>query len=80
MSKQITVRLPDDQVDFVDQEVSDGNATSRAAAISRALRREQRRRRAERDLLRLLESGDDPELVGLQEWAGRGQDFASLDE
>jgi Arc/MetJ-type ribon-helix-helix transcriptional regulator len=80
MSKQITVRLPDEQVDFLDQEVSNGNAPSRAAAISRALRREQRRRRAERDLLVMSESGEDPELVGLHDWAARGQHFAGIDE
>jgi Arc/MetJ-type ribon-helix-helix transcriptional regulator len=80
MSRQITVRLPDDQVDFIDQEVIDGNAPSRAAAISRALRREQRRRRAEGDLLVMFESGDDPDLVGLHEWAARGQDFTGIDE
>jgi Arc/MetJ-type ribon-helix-helix transcriptional regulator len=80
MSTQITVRLPDDQVEFIDQEVSDGHASSRAAAISRALRREQRRRRAERDLLIMLEFGDDPDLAGLQEWTARGQDFAGIDE
>lgn len=79
MSIQITVRLPDDQVAFLDEEVSSGNAPSRAAAISRALRREQRRRRAEQDL-RVIASADDPDLVGLREWAARGQDFAGLDE
>lgn len=80
MTKQITVRLPDDQVDFLDQEVSAGKAPSRAAAISRALRREQRRRQAERDLLSMLESGDDPDLINLPEWASQGQDFSGLDE
>lgn len=80
MSKQITVRLPDDQVDFLDHEVSSGNASSRASAISRALRREQRRRRAERDLLVMADSGDDPDLAGLHDWAARGQNFAGIDE
>lgn len=79
MTKQITVRLPDDQVDFLDQEVSSGNAPSRAAAISRALRREQRRRRAERDLQVLLESAEDPDIAGLHQWAARGQDFTGID-
>lgn len=80
MSKQITVRLPDDQVDFLDEEVSQGNASSRASAISRALRREQRRRRAEHDLSVIAAAGGDPELAGLHEWASRGQDFAGIDE
>lgn len=69
MSKQITVRLPDEQVDFLDTEVADGRAASRAAAIAQALRREQRRRRAEQDLRTMLDAGDDPELVGLQDWS-----------
>jgi Arc/MetJ-type ribon-helix-helix transcriptional regulator len=80
MSKQITVRLPDDQVDFLDHEVSSGHAPSRATAISRALSREQRRRRAERDLQILLRSDDDPDLAELHQWAARGQDFAGIDE
>ena len=69
MTRQITVRLPDDQVDFLDAEVADGRATSRAAAIARALRREQRRHRAELDLRTVLDAGDDPDLVALQDWA-----------
>lgn len=69
MSKQITVRLPDEQVDFLDADVSAGRAVSRAAAIGHALRREQRRRRAEQDLLAVLEAGDDPDLTALQDWA-----------
>lgn len=69
MSTQITVRLPDEQVGFLDAEVAEGRATSRAAAIAHALRREQRRRRAEQDLRTVLDAGDDPDLLGLQEWA-----------
>jgi Arc/MetJ-type ribon-helix-helix transcriptional regulator len=46
---QIAVRLPDDLVAFVDHLVSRGDATSRAAVVSRALERERRRRVAERD-------------------------------
>lgn len=80
MSTQITVRLPDEQVEFLDAEVRTGNAPSRAAAISRALRREQRRRRAEADLLIMDAPGEDPDLAGLHEWAARGQDFAGIDE
>jgi Arc/MetJ-type ribon-helix-helix transcriptional regulator len=80
MTKQITVRLPDDQVDFLDLEVDSGRAASRAAAISRALRREQRRRRAEQDLRVILEAGDDPELAGLHDWAARHQEFSDVGE
>ena len=78
MTRQITVRLPDDQVDFLDTEVADGRATSRAAAIARALRREQRRHRAEQDLRTVLDGGDDPDLVSLQDWAAR-RSYPDLD-
>ena len=69
MTVQITVRLPDDQVDFLDAQVSSGQAVSRAAAIARALRREQRRSRAEEDLQTVLGAGADPDLTALQDWA-----------
>ena len=78
MSRQITVRLPDEQVDFLDLEVSDGRAASRAAAIAHALRREQRRRRAEQDLRTELDAGDDPDLVALQDWAAH-RSYPDLD-
>ena len=45
----MTVRIPDELAGFVDQQVADGRATSRADAIAQALAREQRRRTAERD-------------------------------
>ena len=70
MNRQITVRLPDDQVDFLDAEVSAGHAVSRAAAIVHALRREQQRRRTECDLETVLAARDDPELTALQDWVG----------
>jgi Arc/MetJ-type ribon-helix-helix transcriptional regulator len=49
MTIQIAVRLPDDIVAFVDEQVSSGAATSRAAVVARALERERRREAAERD-------------------------------
>ena len=69
MSKQITVRLPDEQVAYLDSEVAAGRAASRAAAVGRALRREQRRHRAEQDLTAVLDAGADPDLDSLQDWA-----------
>ena len=50
MTVQITVRLPDELVDFVDAEVARGAVTSRADAVTRALVRERRRRRALQDV------------------------------
>ena len=50
MTVQITVRLPDELVAFVDDEVARGVATSRADAVTKALVRERRRRRALQDV------------------------------
>ncbi|NLE78909.1 MAG: antitoxin [Rhodococcus sp.] len=49
MSTQIAVRLPDEIVDFIDEEVGHDRARSRAAVVLRALERERRRLLAERD-------------------------------
>jgi Arc/MetJ-type ribon-helix-helix transcriptional regulator len=49
MSTQIAVRLPDEIVAFIDDEVRGRHARSRAAVVVRALERERRRRLAERD-------------------------------
>lgn len=50
MSKQLTVRLPDDLVEFIDQCVEHGRAKSRAAVVATAVDRERRREIAERDV------------------------------
>lgn len=78
MTTQITVRLPDDQVDFLDAEVDGGRAASRASAIAQALRREQRRRRAEQDLIVLASAAEDSDLAGLHDWVAR-QAYPPLD-
>ncbi|GHF06170.1 type II toxin-antitoxin system ParD family antitoxin [Pseudolysinimonas yzui] len=61
MSKQIAVRLPDEIASFVDAEVAAGRAPSRAAVVTRALEREQRRRLAlaDVDILKRGGGGDD---------------------
>jgi Arc/MetJ-type ribon-helix-helix transcriptional regulator len=72
MRKQIAIRLPEDLVDFVDEQVRSGRATSRADAVTRALARERRRERAARDLAVLLTERhlDDPDqLDDLAEFA-----------
>ena len=69
MSKQIAVRLPDELVDFVDEIVDSGTERSRAAVVTRALERERRRARAERDARILAQTGPDPEFAGLAEYA-----------
>ena len=71
MSKQIAVRLPDDLVDFLDEVVASGRFDSRAAVVTRELRRFQRRAAAERDAEIYRTVGEDPELAGLAEYAAR---------
>jgi len=68
MSIQIAVRLPDELVAFVDQQVQAGEAPSRAAVVSRALDGERRRRIAERDAAILAASGTDPDLDRLADF------------
>ncbi|MFI5436210.1 hypothetical protein ACHMZP_30900 [Rhodococcus baikonurensis] len=50
MSTQIAVRLPEEIVAFVDEEINAGRAKSRAQVVLRALEREQRRQLAVRDV------------------------------
>ncbi len=70
MSVQLTVRIPDELAGFVDQDVADGRAASRADAIAKALAREQRRRAAERDAeLLIAHQGERSDLDGLAEHA-----------
>jgi Arc/MetJ-type ribon-helix-helix transcriptional regulator len=69
MSKQIAMRLPNELVDFVDEAVASGHASSRADVVMRALERERRRVVAERDAEILARSAPDSELAGLAEHA-----------
>jgi antitoxin MazE3 len=69
MSKQIAVRLPDDIVEFVDDLVADGHATSRASVVSHALDRERRRRLAAKDAAILAGAEQDRELDDLARYA-----------
>jgi Arc/MetJ-type ribon-helix-helix transcriptional regulator len=69
MSTQIAVRLPDDLVAFVDGLVGAGDASSRAAVVSRALERERRRKIAEADAAILAKAGTDPDLDSLAQHA-----------
>ncbi|MDF1488968.1 ribbon-helix-helix domain-containing protein [Tessaracoccus caeni] len=69
MTMQITVRIPDELVGFLDDEVKARLAPSRAAVVSRALERERRRRVAERDASILAAATDADDLDGLAEFA-----------
>jgi len=58
---QITIRIPDDLVDFVDALVGDGRHGSRAEAVAHALRRYRQRLQNERDALVYAEQPLDEE-------------------
>lgn len=64
MTTQIAVRLPDELVRYVDAQVADGAASSRADLIARVLAREERRQRALADIERMRQAGANgyPEL------------------
>jgi Arc/MetJ-type ribon-helix-helix transcriptional regulator len=57
MTTQIAVRLPDELVRYVDAQVADGAASSRADLIARVLAREERRQRALADIERMRRAG-----------------------
>jgi Arc/MetJ-type ribon-helix-helix transcriptional regulator len=69
MTVQIAVRLPDDIVAFVDEQVSSGVASSRAAVVTRALERERRREAAERDAEIYAARSGPHDLDSLSTWA-----------
>lgn len=69
MTTQIAVRLSDEVVRQIDDLVAQGQASSRASIVERALRRELRRLLAERDLEILAQSGDDLDLAALSAWS-----------
>lgn len=78
MSKQITVRLPDELVEFMDNLVTEHRASSRASVVARAMERERRRELAARDLAILTQHGGYDDLDGLAESAA-GTVLADLD-
>ena len=71
MSTQIAVRLPEELVEFIDRLVAEGRAPSRAAVVSSAIKREQRRERAARDAAILAATGGDDDLDALARHAVR---------
>lgn len=78
MSIQIAVRLPDDLVRYVDEQVAAGRAGSRAALVSRALDREMRRDAALRDAAILAAVRDEEGFDGLAGYAA-SVDLPDLD-
>lgn len=76
MSRQLTVRLADDLVEFIDRRVRRGAATSRAAVIAAAVERERRLEIARRDaeILAGARTGDDlDDLDDLAAYAARAE-------
>jgi len=73
MSTQIAVRLPDEMVDYLDQLVAEGKATSRASVVEQALAREIRRHIAARDAVILAGLGPDQDMESLAAYAVRLQ-------
>jgi Arc/MetJ-type ribon-helix-helix transcriptional regulator len=71
MSKQLTVRLPDELVDFIDSRVEHGHASSRAAVVAAAVERERRRLVAQRDAMILARASSGDDLDGLAAFAAR---------
>ncbi|MBY8855569.1 antitoxin [Nocardia sp. CA2R105] len=69
MSTQITVRLSDEMVMYLDRTVSSGQAPSRAAIVAQALERDRLRRAAERDAEILAAAGVDPDMDALARFA-----------
>lgn len=76
MSTQISIRLPEEMVAFLDKSVADGRAVSRAALVGVALEREMRRQAAEDDAAILREQGPADELDALVTWTTHHIDLA----
>lgn len=69
---QISVRLADELVAYVDAEVAAGRVPSRAAYVQRALLRQQRRDVQEREIeiLAAIKHDPDPDLKSYLDWLG----------
>ena len=69
MTGQIAVRLPDELVAFLDEQVAKGAAASRAALVATALEREMRRVVAQHDAAILQRVGAADDLDALVQWS-----------
>lgn len=68
MSTQVTVRLPDDLVAFMDREVAADTVRSRAELVTTALERERRRLAGLRDAEIYARTEPDPEMTAIVEF------------
>ena len=75
MTVQISLRLPDHLVEFLDRSVSTGAASSRADIVSVALEREKRRQAALADAAIVNAEGTQDDLDSLVEWTAHHASF-----
>lgn len=78
MNRRISVRLPDELVAWMDEQVASGAARNRSEVIARVLERDRRRCLAERDAEILARSGEDPDMRNLVEYMSR-RPFGDID-
>ena len=78
MTTQITVRLPDENVAWLDAEVAAGRFPSRTAGLAKLLTKAQRRQEDEADMLKILASPN-PDEESRLEWM-RTRDYPPMDD
>jgi len=78
MTTQITVRLPDENVAWLDAEVSAGRYPSRTVGLAKLLTKAQRRQEDEADMLKILASPD-PDKASRLEWM-RTREYPPIDD
>ena len=76
--QQITIRLPVASVAFLDRLIQDGEVSSRADGVARAISREQARRAAEHDA-EIYRAHPEVVTVEQEEW-DRTRQFPNLDQ
>lgn len=78
MTTQITVRLPDENVAWLDAEVSAGRFPSRTVGLAKLLTKAQRRQEDEADMLKIL-ANPDPDEASRLEWM-RNREYPPIDD
>ena len=75
MTIQITVRLPDENVAWLDAQVAAGRYPTRTAALAKLLTKAQRRLEDEADMLKAL-ANPDPDMEAMLDWSAKNQAFS----
>lgn len=78
MTTQITVRLPDENVAWLDAQVAAGRFPSRTLGLAKLLSRAQRRQEDEADMLKIL-AHPDPDADTRLDWM-RTRQYPSIDD